>query len=222
MNRKKNIDLIFNFRMHSRYYSHVTKGFNDTYIPALNIYSKRKKKNALYFPIKFFIFTLSIWILQYSNNWDSCKSLNHKNGLNNILNLGDKRSLAENNDSIKQKEGLQCYIQEGMMTINLEPRNEQSKIEQNINVEPKYEKETMEKNEKIKFSEGILYKCKNNLKLVSLFLAIFLSLSSFSLFLLNHLDYSELYDVDLVLFTLSSLIVSTILIYERIDIKYKK
>ncbi|CRG84862.1 fam-h protein [Plasmodium relictum] len=222
MNRKNNIILIPNFRIHPRYYSHVTKGFNGTHISTLEIYCKREKKNILYFLINFFIFTLSIWILQCSNNWDSCKSWNYKNKLNNTLNLVAKRSLAENDCAIKQKEGSsQCYNQKDMMTINLEQRNEQNEIEQNMNVEPECEIETKEKNKKEKFNRGILYKCKNNLKLASLLLSILLSLSSFSSYLVGMFTFTGIQEIELFLFASSFLIVSTILIYERIEIKYK-
>ncbi|CRG85158.1 fam-h protein [Plasmodium relictum] len=220
MNKKNNIILISNFRMHPKHYSHVTKGFNDTYIPTLKIYSKREKNNILYFLIKFFILTLSIWMLQCSNNWDSCKSWNYKNKLNNILDLGYGRLLTECDDITKQTEiKLKSCEQQDIIEARLESWTEQSQMDKNVDVEQGNKIETTEKNKKVK--EGILDRCKNNLKLISLFIAIILLLSSFSLFLANQYIYFKYIEIISFLFTLSFLIISTLLTCERIEIKYK-
>ncbi|CRG84083.1 fam-h protein [Plasmodium relictum] len=222
MNRKNKIIFISNFRMHPRYYSYVTKGFNDTYVSTLKIYNKRGKKKILYFLIKFFILTLSIWILQCSNNWDSCKSWNYKNKLNNISDLGYGRSLAECSDTTKQtKSELKFCEQQDMIEEHLEVWDKQSQIDENVDVEQGSEIETKEKNKKVKFKERILDKCKNNLKLASLFLSISLLLSSFSLYLVEIFTDEYIENIKLFLFTLSFLITSTVLTYERIEIKYK-
>ncbi|CRG84954.1 fam-h protein [Plasmodium relictum] len=222
MNKKNNIILISNYRMHPRYYSHLSKSFITTDMLTLKIYSKRENKNILYFLIKFFIFTFLIWISQCSNNWNTYETWNYENNLKNILNLGDKRALAESNDTIKQKKGLQCHGQQGMMTINLESNNEQIEIEQNLNAEHEDEIETKEKNKKVKLTEKILSKCKNNLKLVASSFAFFSSLFLVSLIIASQFTYNvPFHNFFYVLPSLSLVIISIILTHERIEIKYK-
>ncbi|CRG85204.1 fam-h protein [Plasmodium relictum] len=222
MNRKNNIIIISNFRMHPRYCFRVAKGFNDTYVSTLKIYSKREKKNILYYLIKFFILTLSIWIFQFSNNWDFCKSWNNKNKLNNILDLGSGRSLAECNDLKKQtKSELKFCEQQDIIEAHLESRNEQNIIDENVDIEQGNEIDTKEKNKKVNFKERILDNCKNNLKLVALFFVILLSLSAISLHLISYYMYKNTRKPKLFLFTLSFLIISILLTCERIEIKYK-
>ncbi|CRG85772.1 fam-h protein [Plasmodium relictum] len=200
MNRKNNIIHISNFRIYSRYYFRVAKGFITSNMSTLKIYGKRKKINIIYFLIKFFIFTLLIWILQCSSN-DSCRPWNYENDLKYVLNLAAKRSLTESKDKIIQNRVLKYYEQKSIMTTYLEQSNGQNKIKQNMNSEQENEIETKEKNKKAKFKEGI-FKCKN-LKLVTLFLVIFLSLSALIYsFVTEFIDISTK-NIEILLFTTS-------------------
>ncbi|CRG84686.1 fam-h protein [Plasmodium relictum] len=224
MNRKS--DSILNIRMHPMFYYHVSEGFITTDISTLKLYSKREKKNILYFLMKFFLFTFLIWILQYSNNWVSYKSRNQGNSLKNVLNLGYERSLAESNNTIKQtKEGLNYYDQQNILETYLESRNEQNEIEENIDVEQENEIKTKEKNKKVSFNKSILGTCKSNLKLVLFSLFFFMPFSSFMISLISLIS-SNFYDektymATFLLSNISIIIFAIYLIYEQINIKRK-
>ncbi|CRG84692.1 fam-h protein [Plasmodium relictum] len=220
MNRKSNT--IKNINVYPRHYSHISKDFITTDMSTIKIYHKKEKKYALDFVTKFFIFALLTWMLQCSNNCNICATWNYENNLKSILNLGAKRLLTESNDTIKQKKGLQCYEQHGMMTINLEPSDEQNEIEQNINVEQENEIETKEKYKKVKFNERISDKCVNNFKTISLILAFLMSFISFVLSpLLIKYYIKGLRSSIFILCNLSSIIFLIFLIYEEIKIKRK-
>ncbi|CRG84687.1 fam-h protein [Plasmodium relictum] len=224
MNRKNKIMLIPSIRMHPMYYYRVSKDLITTDVSTLKLCSKREKKNLLYFLMKSFIFILLIWILKFYNNWDSYKSWNHENGLKNVLDLGYKRSLAESNDAIKQtKKGLNYHDQHDILETYSESRNEKNEIEENIDVEQEGEIETERKNQNVKLIERTLDKCKSNLKLFLLGFSILLSLLSLVLYTFFFLF--EIYSIEspsFILFTLCHLIISTLLILERIEIKYVK
>ncbi|CRG83976.1 fam-h protein [Plasmodium relictum] len=222
MNKKNNIIFISNYRMHPRYYSHVTKGFTTTDMSTLEIYIKKEKTNILYFLIKFFIFTISIWILQCSNTLDSYRSWNYKNDLKNILDLGPKRSLAESNDTIEQtKSKLRLWEQQDMMEAYLESKNEQNEIKQNMDVEQGNEMVTKERNNEVKCNKKILSKCKSNLKLIFSSFAFFSSLFIFILFIVNYFTFITFPRYIFLLLPLSLVINSIILTHERVEIKYK-
>ncbi|CRG84936.1 fam-h protein [Plasmodium relictum] len=221
MNKKNNIILISNYMMYPRYYYNVAKGFITTDVSTLKIYSKREKKNILYFLIKFFIFTLSIWMLQCSYNWDSCRSWNYKNDSKNILDLGSKRSLAESSDPIKQTKRTLKSWEHDTKEVRLESKNELNETKKNIDVEQGNEIVTKEKSNKVKCNEKILSKCKSNIKLIFSSLAFFLSLLIFILFILSMSFYISLPISFPILLPLSLVIISTILTQERIEIKYK-
>ncbi|CRG84376.1 fam-h protein [Plasmodium relictum] len=221
MNKKNNITFISNYRVNPRYYSHVTKGFIITVMSTLEIYSKSEKKKILYFLIKFFIFTISIWILHCSNNCNSGVLRNYKNDLKRVLDLGYKRSLAESNDTIKQtKSKLIFWEQPGIIEAHLESKNEQNEIKQNMDVEQGNEIVTKEKNNKVKCNNKILRKCKSNLKLISSFFAFFLSFFIFTLYIVNKFTilWTSYFSI---LSPLSLVIISIILTHERTEIKYK-
>ncbi|CRG84708.1 fam-h protein [Plasmodium relictum] len=220
MNKKSNS--IKNVDAYPRYYPLTSRIFITTDISTVKIYYKKEKKYSLYFVIKFFILSLLIWILQCSNNWNTCGTWNYENNLKSILNLGAKRSLSESYDTIKQKKGLQCYEQQDTMTINLEPNNEQSEIEKNLDAEQENEIETKEENEKVKFNERISDKCVNDFKTISLILAFLMSLSSFVLSPIITKHYiPELKSSIFILCNLSFIIFSIFLLHEEIKKKRK-
>ncbi|CRG84695.1 Plasmodium exported protein, unknown function [Plasmodium relictum] len=192
------------------------------------MFSKREKRNILNFFIKTFTFILLIWILQCSNNWKFFKSLSYKNDLKNTLNLGVKRTLAQK-DITKETSEKPKFCDLGIIETNIESRSDQRKIGKKIDIEQVDEKdmeqgneiETKDENKKVKLNERILGKCKDNLKLFSSSFAIFLSIFSLIYNKMPIDIYIILPYLDVVLMTLSLLIISIILIQERIEIKYK-
>ncbi|CRG84963.1 fam-h protein [Plasmodium relictum] len=220
MNKKNNIILISNYRKRPIYCSHVAKSFTTTDMSTSKIYTKREKKNVLYFFIKFFVFTLSIWILQCFNNWDSCKFWNYKNDLN-ILDLVSKRSLAENYDTIKQTKSKLGLGEQGTIEAHLETKNEQSGIKQNIDVEKGNEVVTKDRNNKVKCNKKILSKCRSNIKLISSSFAFFLSFFLFILSIIGQFTFIPFTNYFFLLLPLSLVINSIILTHERTEIKYK-
>ncbi|CRG85077.1 fam-h protein [Plasmodium relictum] len=185
MIRKSN--LMWNICVNSGYYSHIAKDYIAEDISNSKIYNKKEKKNIFNFFTNFFIFAFLIWILQCSNNWNSCKTWHHENDLKNVLNLGDKRSLAENKGVIKQRnEGLKLYEEQDIIELNLDLENGKMGIEENMDVEQENEQEIKEKNKKLKLKENILGKCKNYLKLISLSILFLLSFCSLILILIDY------------------------------------
>ncbi|CRG84991.1 fam-h protein [Plasmodium relictum] len=220
MNRKSNA--IKNIIVYPIYYSHIAKGFITTDISNIKMYHKKEKKYALHFVIKFFIFSLLIWVLQYSNNWDFCRSWNYENNLKNVSILGTKRSLAENKDKITKKKGLKLCEQQDIITVNFQPYDEQSEIEQDIDVEQENEIQTKEKNGKVKFNERISDKCINNFKIISLILAFNISFASLTLTIVSLLGGNTISpDYVFILSNLSLIIYTIFLIYEKIKKKNK-
>ncbi|CRG84881.1 fam-h protein [Plasmodium relictum] len=210
MNRKGNIILIPNIKIHSRHYSYMAKSFIDIDMSTLKIYSKREKKFFFNFLLKFFICALLIWILQcHYNILESQKRYD-------ILGLGAKRSLAECKDAIKQKnKGLKCYDQQDIIEINLESNNDQKEIEYNMSIEKGNEIEETEKNKKVEVNERILGICKNNLKLFLSFFAFLLSFSSCALYALNNIT-KNMSSIDYTVFhTLALSLISILFIYEK-------
>ncbi|CRG94058.1 fam-h protein [Plasmodium gallinaceum] len=230
MNKKNNIFLIPNINKYTGYYSHLDKNFITAYMSTSNINMKKEKRNILNFLINFFIFILLIWILQCFNNCDSCSLWNNKRDLKSVINVDIKRSLAESKNTTEQiSEELKCYKEKDTIEIDLNSRNDQREMEENIEVELKNELETMKDNEKVKTSEGILQFCKGCLKIVSLSIAFILSFCSSVLITAESphfgpktpYDRSNIHSLT-ILTNLSLMIISIILIHERVVIKYKK
>ncbi|CRG84720.1 Plasmodium exported protein, unknown function [Plasmodium relictum] len=192
------------------------------------MFCKREKKIILNFLIKTFTFILLIWILQFSNNWKFFKSLSYKNDLKNTLNLGVKRTLAQK-DITKETSEKPKFCDLGIIETNIESKGNQSKIEKKIDIEQVDEKymeqgnemKINEKNKKENFNQRILGKFKNNLNLISLSFAIFLLVFSFIYYEAMMISGIELPSIDAVFTTLSLLIISVILIKERIKMKFK-
>ncbi|CRG85168.1 fam-h protein [Plasmodium relictum] len=214
---------IKNTSIYDTFCSHTSKGFITKDISTIKISHKKEKKYRLHFFIKFFIYAFLIWILQYSNNLGTCETWNYENNLKNVINLGVKRSLAENNDTIKQEKGLQqCYEQHDMTAINLELSNEQSKIEQNMDIEQENESETKKRNKKRKFNERTSDKCTNDLKTIPLILAFLMSLTSFTLSAIYLKHFVPIFqNYILILSSLSLIIFLIFLLYEEIKMKLK-
>ncbi|CRG85125.1 Plasmodium exported protein, unknown function [Plasmodium relictum] len=184
------------------------------------MHSNREKKNILKFLIKLFTFVLLILILPCSNDWNFIKSLSYKNDLKKTLNLGIKRFLAQK-DIIKETSKKPKLCDMGITKTNLEQRNDPNKIEKKMDIEQGNEIEAKDENKKVKFNQRILEKCKNNLKLVSSSFAVFLSIFSFIYNAIAMNVSIILPNLDMVFVSISLLIISIILIQERIEIKYK-
>ncbi|CRG84733.1 fam-h protein [Plasmodium relictum] len=215
MRRRSNF--IWNICVNSGYYSYIGEDCIVKDMSASKIYNKKEKKYTL----NFFIFTFLIWILQCSNNWNSCRSWNHESDLKNVLNLGDKRSLAENKGIIKQRsEGLKLYEEQDIIEVNLDLENKQIGIGENIDAKQENEQEEKGENKKLKLKESILEKCKNNFKLVLLSILFILSFISLIFILIDY------FDLDLQRFLwvirsskISILILSFLTLYEQIKKK---
>ncbi|CRG84532.1 Plasmodium exported protein, unknown function [Plasmodium relictum] len=200
------------------------------------MYSKKEKKNILRFLIKLFTFTLLIWMLQCSNNWNFFKSLSFKNDLKNTLNLGVKRFLAQK-DIIKEKNEEPKFCDLEITETNLESRNDKKKIGKKTYTEQEDEKgikqgnekdieqgneiEAKDKNKKVKFNEEISGKCKNNLKLVLSFFAIFMSIFSFIYNIIQTNVHISLPYLDAVFISISLIIISITVIQKQIEAKFK-
>ncbi|CRG84827.1 fam-h protein [Plasmodium relictum] len=218
MSRKS--DVISNISIYPEYYFHVAKGFATKDISTSKINNKKEKKNILIFPIKFSIFILLIWILKDSNNCDYFRSWNYKNEIKNILYLGAKRLLTENDDIIKQaNEGLKYREQKEMIETDLESIKEKDEIEEKIDIEQSEIEEKLE-NKKIKFNGKISSKCQNNLKVNSLICAFILSCCSFLLSLKVAIAYDLITpQLTLLFVNLSITIFSILLILEQTQTK---
>ncbi|CRG84984.1 fam-h protein [Plasmodium relictum] len=213
MRRKSNI--IWNVCINSRYYSRIAKDYIIKDMSTLKIYNKKERKNIL----NFFMFTFLIWILQCSNNWNSCRSWHCENDLN-VLNLGEKRSLAENKGITKQRnEGLKLHEEQDIIEVNLDLDNKKIGIEEDIDTKQENEQEE-KKNKKLKLKESILGKCRNYFKLTTLSIIFLLSFSSLITIVIDYIN-PTLHTI-LLFYTLSKisiLIFSTLILYEQIQKK---
>ncbi|CRG84321.1 fam-h protein [Plasmodium relictum] len=222
MNMKRNT--ILNISAYHGLYSHVYKGYIVSDISTRKIYNKNEKKYTLNCLIKFFLFTLLIWILQCFNNWDSCKLFNYKNEKTNKLILGDKRLLAENNDKIKQKEKeLKLPLQHIITETDLELMNEQREIEEYTDIEQRNEIEAKKEDSEVKHNEKKLGKYNNISKAYLLFFASILSFVSFLLSIVYCISESlSIYIVTFFFINLTTIIFSIMLILEEIKKKKHK
>ncbi|CRG85792.1 fam-h protein [Plasmodium relictum] len=212
---------ISNISAYPGLYSHFYKSYITTDISTRKIHNKKREKCKLYFFIKFFLFTLLIWILQCSNNWDSCRLLNYKNDKKYILILGANRSLAENNDIIKQrKEELKCSVQHVTVKTDSELKNEQREIEESINMEQGNEIHTQKEDKEVTCSEKTLEKYNNISKKYSLSFAFILSFTSLLLSIMNCIYSHDMFNLFMFCcLNLSIIIFSILLILEKIKKK---
>ncbi|CRG85017.1 fam-h protein [Plasmodium relictum] len=218
------INSISNISAYPEPYPHVYKGYITIDMSTRKIYNKKEKKYISYFLIKFFLFTLLIWILQCFNNWDSCRWLNYKNEKTNKLILGAERSLAENNDKVKQrKEELKCSAPHVIVKTDLEPKYEQVEMGEYIDTEQGDEIETKKENKEETHNEKKLGKYSNISKAYSLFFSFVLSLASFLLSIVYLITKNEeIYSVIFICVNLSIIIYLILLTFEEIKKRKNK
>ncbi|CRG84374.1 fam-h protein [Plasmodium relictum] len=221
MNKKSND--ISNIIAYPGFNSHVYKDYITTYMPAIKIFIKKKKRYSLDFLKFFFIFSFLIWVLQCFSNRYSFGSWNYKNDSKNLLNLGAKRLLAEKVYKIGQeREELKFCEQQCKVETELEQINGQKEIEDYLRVEQESEIESKQEDKEVKYNEKTSGKYNNISKVFSLSFASILSFSSFLLSIIDsYLSEPEIQRIYIICINLSIIIFSVLLAIEEFKIKHK-
>ncbi|CRG84727.1 fam-h protein [Plasmodium relictum] len=179
----------------------------------IKIYNKEEKKKVFNYLMRFFMFTFLLV---------SFRSWNYENELKNVLNLGIKRSLAENKNMEMQAEEESNFCENVVVTKGtLESWNEQNDIRGSMDAKEGNEIQIKEKNQKVKFNERILGICKTNFKLITLSVVFISSIFFFIISVLYTTSRIYIYLPISELCSLYILIISILLTYKEIKIKHK-
>ncbi|CRG84082.1 Plasmodium exported protein, unknown function [Plasmodium relictum] len=236
MNKRNNI--ISNIKKYPRCNNYVNKSFIVEYISTLKMYNKREKDIILNSFIKLFIFVLFILMLQCSCNLDSGKSLK-KSNVENMPHLGNERSLAESEDTVKANEQSDMNVTHKLPCNNqgIEIKvSSQSEMGQRNNgerdcsvienlgegnsAEQGIGREKIDKNEERNIKERILNIAKGNFQLIILFIISLLSfISSIICMSSYNKENTNLNNTSVLLVAISIIFTVFLLMYERIQDK---